>query len=150
MSHNAPYKHFAGRRELLAVVAQRDFDQLRSWFESASLEPPANARASLIGALDKLIEYARLHQARYRLLFSDENLSPSQGLVDAAFASFQAFRLLGSRYQLQVGQIGLDEVELAGLIYATCHGAIDLQLNGRATGSKGLVIQALGYCPYFQ
>ncbi len=104
----------------------------------------------LIGALDQLIEYARLHQARYRLLLSDENLSPSQGLVDAAFASFQAFRLLVSRYQLQVGQIGLDEVELAGLIYATCHGAIDLQLSGRATGSKGLVIQALGYCPYFQ
>jgi AcrR family transcriptional regulator len=139
VSHNAPYKHFAGRGELLAVVAQRDFGQLRGWFESASFRGPTDARASLIGALDRLIEYARVHPARYRLLFGDENLLPDPALVDAAFGSFQAFRLLVSRYQLEAGHTGIDETELAGLIYATCHGAIDLQLSGRAAGAKGLV-----------
>ncbi len=139
VSHNAPYKHFRGRKELLAVVAQRDFDQLRGWFEAASLGDSADAKKSLTGALERLVEYARAHEARYRLLFSDEDLSPDQALVNAAFASFQAFRLLVSRYQLHVGHIGMDDVELAGLIYATSHGAIDLHLSGRATGTKGLV-----------
>lgn len=139
VSHNAPYKHFAGRQELLAVVAQRDFDQLRGWFEAASLSDSGDARASLLGALGRLIEYAEAHPARYRLLFSDQSLTPDQALVGAAFASFQAFRLLVSRYQREVGHAGLDDTELAGLIYATCHGAIDLHLGGRAADAKGLV-----------
>ncbi|WP_290805856.1 TetR/AcrR family transcriptional regulator [Herbiconiux sp.] len=139
VSHNAPYKHFAGRQELLAVVAQRDFEQLRSWFETASLGSAGDARTSLLGALDQLIEYAHAHPARYRLLFSDQSLTPDDALVGAAFASFQAFRLLVSRYQREVGQAGLDDTELAGLIYATCHGAIDLHLGGRAADAKGLV-----------
>jgi AcrR family transcriptional regulator len=138
VSHNAPYKHFAGRQEMLAVVAQRDFDQLRSWFEAASLGASADARTSLLGALNRLTEYARAHPARYRLLFSDEDLSPDQAVVNAAFGSFQAFRLLVSRYQLEMGHAGVDDTALAGLIYATCHGAIDLHLSGRAAGAKGL------------
>jgi AcrR family transcriptional regulator len=138
VSHNAPYKHFASRQQLLALVAQRDFEQLRSWFEAASLEGNIDAKASLTGALQRLINYSQGHQARYRLLFSDENLSPDQALVDAAFGSFQAFRLLVSRYQLDAGLTGTDETALAGLIYATCHGAIDLHLSGRAAGAKGL------------
>lgn len=138
VSHNTPYKHFKGRTDLLAGVAERDFGQLRRMFETASLGEGAEARSALTGALGLLMAYAREHEARYRLLFSDAELKPDQTLVDAAFSSFQAFRLLVSRYQLQAGSPGIGEVEMAGLIYATCHGAIDLELSGRTAGTKGL------------
>ncbi|WP_354570249.1 TetR/AcrR family transcriptional regulator [Glaciihabitans sp. UYNi722] len=138
VSHNAPYKHFTGRSDLLAAVAERDFGELRRLFEQESLGEAVNARAALSSALHQLAEYARAHEARYRLLFSDPDLSPNETLVAAAFGSFQAFRLLVSRYQLRLVQPAIDELQLAGLIYATTHGAIDLELSSRASDAKGL------------
>jgi AcrR family transcriptional regulator len=139
VSHNTPYKHFDGRNDLLATVATNDFESLRAAFEAASFEDGARSRSSLTGALETLIAFSREHEARYRLMFSDNELSATPALEIAALASFQAFRLLVSRYQHQVGVTGIGEVELTGLVYATCHGAIDLEASGRAAGSKGLL-----------
>ena len=137
VSHNAPYRHFAGRSALLAAVAERDFDMLRQAFDardSASHDPEAALRASAAA----LIAYALRHKARYRLLFSDPQLLPVASLRDAAFGSFTAFSRIVARCQ-QAGVLpGADTVNLTGLIYAALHGAIDLQIGGRASGAKGL------------
>lgn len=136
VSHNAPYWHFRDRSALLAAVAERDFVQLHRAFEKQG--ESRDAEAALRNAAAALIDYAIHHKARYRLLFDDSGLSPDQSLKDAAMASFQAFSLIVSRCQREGVLPEIDTVRLTGLIYATLHGAIDLELGGRSSGSKGL------------
>jgi AcrR family transcriptional regulator len=136
VSHNAPYRHFKDRSALLAAVAERDFVRLRQAFEDQN--EGRDAETALRKASLALISYARKHKARYRLLFSDPGLTPEQSLKDAAMASFQAFNLIVSRCQRDSILPQGDPVSLTGLIYASLHGAIDLELGGRSGGAKGL------------
>ncbi len=145
VSHNAPYRHFSSRSALLAAVAERDLKMLRSAFEQQDVEDRA-AKAALRGAATALISYGLEHRARYRLLFSDPQLIPDPNLKEAAFGSFTAFNRIVARCQKEHALPHGDTVELTGLIYATLHGAIDLEIGGRATGSKGLSsVEATGH-----
>lgn len=137
VSHNAPYRHFSGRSALLAAVAERDSNMLRSAFERQDSEHD-QAETALLGASDVLIAYGLEHQSRYRLLFSDPQLIPEPKLKEAAFSSFMAFNHIVERCQEEHSLPRGDAVELTGLIYATLHGAIDLEIGGRASGAKGL------------
>lgn len=137
VSHNAPYRHFRDRSALLAAVAERDFIAFRHAFSAQNQDSPDSASA-LRNASAALIDYARKHQARYRLLFSDPGLSPDRSLREAAFGSFEAFSVIVSRCQKDRILPSIETVALTGLIYTALHGAIDLELGGRASGSKGL------------
>lgn len=137
VSHNAPYRHFRSRSALLAAVAERDFDRLRQAFEAQASEG-RDAETALRNAAAVLIAYSLKHKARYRLLFSDLDLVPEQSLKNAALGSFQAFSVIVSRCQQDGVLPQIDTVRLTGLIYAVLHGAIDLELGGRASKSKGL------------
>ena len=137
VSHNAPYRHFSGRSALLAAVAERDFIMLKQVFDTQD-SANRNPEAALRGSAAALIAYAVEHKARYRLLFSDPQLPSDASLKDAAFASFTAFSRIVARCQQDEALPEVDTVSLTGLIYATLHGAIDLELGGRASGTKGL------------
>lgn len=137
VSHNAPYRHFRDRSALLAAVAERDFNDIRQAFDRAATAGD-DAETALRKATAALVDYALAHRARYRLLFSDPGLRPEPSLQQAAIGSFHAFSRIVSRCQDDEVLPGVDTVSLTGLIYATLHGAIDLELGGRASGSKGL------------
>jgi len=138
VSHNAPYRHFRDRSALLAAVAERDFDRLRQAFE-AETDDLRDARSSLRAAVMVVIAYAREHPARYRLLFSHPDLvSGDEPLDVAAFGSFQAFAAIVRRCQAGGSLPPIETVRVTGLIDATLHGAIDLELGGRAREAKGL------------
>ena len=137
VSHNAPYRHFPGRGALLAAVAECDFNLLRQAFEDADREG-RDAETTLRDATRALITYALGHKARYRLLFSDPQLQLSPSLREAAFGAFTAFTRIVARCQGDNALPSADTVSLTGLIYATLHGAIDLEIGGRASGAKGL------------
>lgn len=137
VSHNAPYRHFLDRSALLAAVAGRDFDRLRQAFQT-NADGPQDARLSLRAALMVIIAYAQEHPARYRLLFSDPNLVSDGDLEVAAFGSFQAFAAIVQQCQMDKSLRSIDTTRMTGLIYATLHGAIDLELGGRARKAKGL------------
>ena len=138
VSHNAPYRHFRDRSALLAAVAERDLDMLREAFQ-AKADSPQDARSSLRAAVMVMIAYAREHPARYRLLFSDPGLTSVDGALEAAaFCSFQAFAAIVRRCQSDGGLRLIETATLTGLIHATLHGAIDLELGGRAKEAKGL------------
>lgn len=136
VSHNAPYRHFRSRSALLAAVAERDFVHLRQAVEEQG--KAAKPEKAIRNAAKVLIDYALKHPARYRLLFSDPGLSPEPALKNAAMASFEAVRSIVSRCQREGALPEFDPVRLTGLIYAALHGAIDLELGGRASGAKGL------------
>lgn len=137
VSHNAPYRHFPSRSALLAAVAERDFDSLRRTFDDKSSDND-DAEVALRGAATALIAYATKHKARYRLLFSDPQLLPEASLKKAAFGSFLAFSQIVARCQRNAALPTVDTISLTGLIYATLHGAIDLEIGGRASDTKGL------------
>ncbi len=138
VSHNAPYRHFRDRSALLAAVAERDFNQLGRAFRSEAEIMP-DGRGSLRGALMVVIGYARKHPARYRLLFSDPDLrSDDDRLEVAAFGAFTAFAAIVRRCQAEGSLPMIETARIAGLIYATLHGTIDLELGGRAREAKGL------------
>ena len=123
---------------MLAAVAERDLDHIRQAFE-VQVDVGPDGRTSLRGALRVLIAYARQHPARYRLLFSDSGLVSGSGVLDvAAFDTFKAFAAIVQRCQAEASLPAGETVRIAGLIHATLHGAIDLELGGRAKEAKGL------------
>src|SRR6201991_1831635 len=68
VSHNAPYKHFAEKRELLAAVSAAGFEALtkRMGAEAAKLDHP---RAQLFAVLRAYVHYGVENPALYRLMF---------------------------------------------------------------------------------
>src|SRR6202047_513152 len=68
VSHNAPYKHFADKRELLAAVSGGGFEWLtdRMAGEIGSL---SNARKQLFALLRAYIDHGVENPALYRLMF---------------------------------------------------------------------------------
>ena len=138
VSHNAPFRHFRDRSALLAAVVERDFDRLGQAFQARG-DDPQDARLSLRAALMVVVAYAREHPARYRLLFSDPNLVAGDGALEvAAFGSFQAFAAIVRQCQVDKSLRPIETARMTGLIYATLHGAIDLEIGGRARKAKGL------------
>src|SRR6476620_12375289 len=56
VSHNAPYKHFAEKRELLAAVSSAGFEHLTQRMSNA-IAGQANARAHLFAMLRAYIQH---------------------------------------------------------------------------------------------
>lgn len=137
VSHNAPYRHFKSRDAILAAVAENDFISLAQAFRTCAVDRQ-NPELALKSAIAALIVYGRNHPARYRHLFSEPTLASAGGELEvAALEAFRAFGELVNTYKGTSLQ-SIESLKLAGLIYATLHGCIDLELGGRAREAKGL------------
>jgi AcrR family transcriptional regulator len=68
VSHNAPYKHFADKRELLAAVSTAGFEQLTRRM-SSELARHTTARAQLFAVLRAYVQHGVDNPALYRLMF---------------------------------------------------------------------------------
>ena len=78
VSHNAPYKHFPEKRDLLAAVAARGFEALAER-TLASLKGVTGARAQLIACGRAFVAQGIANPALYRLMFSAALTSPVAG-----------------------------------------------------------------------
>jgi AcrR family transcriptional regulator len=78
VSHNAPYKHFPEKRDLLAAVAARGFETLAKR-TLASLEGLTDARARLLACGRAFVAHGIANPALYRLMFSAVLTSPGAG-----------------------------------------------------------------------
>ena len=78
VSHNAPYKHFADKRELLAAVSAAGFEMLtkRMAREIAGL---GNAREQLFAMLRAYIDHGVENPALYSLMFGGYLGGPDHG-----------------------------------------------------------------------
>jgi AcrR family transcriptional regulator len=68
VSAMAPYRHFPDKAGLLAAVASRGFEMLRSVLVAADNEP--DAREALFAQGMAFIDFARTHPALFRLMYS--------------------------------------------------------------------------------
>ena len=120
VSHNAPYKHFAGKEALLAAVAARELTR-----QSAVVATAATLRSVLHG----YVGWALAHPARFRLVFG----AWSAGSEELAAAAETARATLIARVADQQHASRLpdgDPERLAALLQALAHGAVALTLAG--------------------
>lgn len=138
VSRQAPYRHFAKKEELLSVVAAGYFDRVG--------EKMAGAAEAADGSFERLdamvaayVGFALENPARTRLMFGPEvKSSPYPTVHEAARAVHERFVWAVADCQ-EAGLLpGEDPIELAALVYAAAHGAVDLTLSGHTEEAKGL------------
>lgn len=75
VSHNAPYNHFAEKRDLLDAVAAVGFDTLRLDMRKA-MEGATDACVAMIAIARAYVAFAANNPALYRLMFGPELAGP--------------------------------------------------------------------------
>ncbi len=135
VSHNAPYKHFKSKEDLLAAIASRELSR------QAAAMNRAGARTSPLEALRSLmhgyVRWARAYPARFKLTFGPWS-HDSKELGEAA-TSARAGLIDIVRAAQQRGQLGHGDPErIASVMLALAHGAADLALGGHlSSAGKG-------------
>ncbi len=138
VSRQAPYRHFADKEQLLSVVAAGYFERV-----GEAMAEAASAAGDPFGRLEAMVEayvgFALASPPRARLMFGPEVKGSSHpGVHEAARAVHEGFVGVVAECQ-RAGELPAgDPVELAALMYATAHGAVDLTLSGHTEEAKGL------------
>ena len=90
-------------------------------------------------ALKVVVDSSIEHPARYRLLFNDPAIAAQKGeLEQAAIVAFAEFIAIVKECQAARTLPDVSETTIAGLLFATLHGLIALEANGRMHPEKGL------------
>jgi AcrR family transcriptional regulator len=117
VSHNAPYKHFADKEELLAAVAARELTRRQRAVKVTDL------RAMMHG----YVAWALRYPARFKLTFGPWSRGSAE-LAEAATAARSVMVASVERAQATGELPAGDPERVAALILATAHGAVDLAL----------------------
>jgi len=139
VSRQAPYKHFADKGALLSVVAAGFFVRLGEEMAAAAEGVGEDPLGRLQAMGEAYVRFALANPNRYRLMFGPEMRSiPLAEVHEAAHDVYERFVRAVADSQ-EAGRLPEgNPVELAALLYATSHGAVDLALAGQDGGSKGL------------
>jgi AcrR family transcriptional regulator len=135
VSHNAPYKHFAGKEALLAAVAARELNRRSSALSAiaaAQGAPGTAVRAAMRGYVAWALEFPQ----RFKLVYGP--WSKGSGSSELAVAASAARALMAGLVAdaQRAGQLpATDPERLASLLLALTHGAVDLALAGHLSPS---------------
>lgn len=138
VSHNTPYRHFADRADLLAAVAEQDFNTLLTALQDIECSD-RKPDHKVMAALDVFITYGEAHPARYRMLFTHHTDTTPHGERVQAVA-METFSTLVKLVKIAQDAGQLPDVPaptLTGLIYTTVHGLLDFKACGRMSAEKG-------------
>jgi len=128
VSHNAPYKHFAGKEDLLAAVAARELGDRGARPDRSRAEPDARQ------LMHAYVRWALRYPARFKLTFGAWSPgSAGSGIADLAAAAAAARSGLVAAVERgqAAGELPAgDPDRVAALALAVAHGAADLALNG--------------------
>jgi len=157
VSHNAPYKHFVDKRELLAAVSTAGFELLTQRM-SDGIARHSNARAQLFAMLRAYIHHGVENPALYRLMFGGYLTGPDYGrpAIERAAAEETKDLLTGVIVNGGLGRaipnIARNERKIAGAILACwslVHGLTMLLADGlvgprkKSDALTGSVVQGL-------
>jgi AcrR family transcriptional regulator len=135
LSHNAPYKHFADKQDLLAAVVARDLARREAaGRRTVSGKQPLEA---VVAMLHSSVRHAQRHPELFRLTYGRWT-TVSAELSAAADVARSAFVATVAAAQADGTLPAGDPERLAALLQALTHGAIDLALSGHlARDGKG-------------
>jgi AcrR family transcriptional regulator len=129
VSHNAPYKHFADKQDLLAAVAATELRRRGRPRSAASAD-----RSTLRQMMHSYIRWATRYPARFKLTFGPWT-TDSPELADAATSARSALVSAVHAAQQEGTLPAGDPERVAALIQAAAHGAADLALGGHLSRS---------------
>jgi len=86
VSHNAPYNHFADKRDLLAAVAATGFTQLGERI-LAAISGIENAQTALVKSALAYVTFGVENPAHYRLMFSSALVTAQEGRPESVAAA---------------------------------------------------------------
>jgi AcrR family transcriptional regulator len=138
VSHNAPYKHFTDKRELLAAVSTAGFELLTRRM-SNEIAKHSNVRAQLFAMLRAYIHHGVENPALYRLMFGGYLRSPNDArpAIERAVAEKTKALLAGTIAKGGLGRAipntPRNEQKIAGAILACwslVHGLTMLLADG--------------------
>ncbi len=135
VSHAAAYRHFKSKPDLIAAIALRGFDALKSDLENALIGNPngkINARQSTLALGHAYLEFAINNAGAYRTLFHPDIIS-AEAYPELHAASFAALQVLVEIMQagIDCGDIEdkFDAAQLATSVWAGLHGYASLLLD---------------------
>jgi AcrR family transcriptional regulator len=135
VSHNAPYKHFADKEELLAAVAARDLS--RQYVSSRRIRGSRTAVETVKAALLGYVRHALAHPEIFKLTYGPwRNGSAELGTAADSARSALVTAVMAAQ---EDGDLPSGDPErLTALLLALAHGATDLALSGHlARDGKG-------------
>jgi AcrR family transcriptional regulator len=110
VSHNAPYRHFAGRDALIAALVAEGFDELKKALE--------NRAGRELG--EAYVTFALAQPQRFRLMFAS-------GRVDEE---------LKTRFSNAFSHLGADSAAAGAAAWSLVHGLASLILEGQLEASE--------------
>ena len=134
VSHNAPYKHFASKEELLAAVASRELDRQAKTLarvDKGNARPVETLQAMMRG----YVSWAVAYPERFKLTFGRWS-GGTKELADAASAATAGLNALVAAAQAKRELPAGDPERLAALILSLAHGAADRAIGGHLS-AKG-------------
>lgn len=150
VSHNAPYKHFADKRELLAAVSAVGFELLAQRMAEA-MEGLTSPRAQLSAMARDYVRHGVDNPALYRLMFGGYLTGPDEGrpAIEIAAAEKTKALLAGAIVDGALGRrfpnTPRNERKIAGAIlvfWSQMHG-LTMLLNDRLVGPSGKTDQLI-------
>jgi AcrR family transcriptional regulator len=144
VSHNAPYRHFRDREELMAAVSTEGYGELTRTMQEAG-EHESNSLARLKQAGLAYVKFALRRPEHFTVMFDAPASKPSEKLcfgpkqmknkypqaADAAERSFRTLMNFVAACQ-QEGTLPVgDTKELALLAWSMVHGIAKLAITGR-------------------
>ncbi|MGI8553696.1 MAG: TetR/AcrR family transcriptional regulator [Dehalococcoidia bacterium] len=132
VSHNAPYKHFANKEELLAAVAAREL--LRHQRASTSVADGETPDQAVKTLMHGYISWAVTHPVRFKLTFG--TWSGDSAELSAAAATARIVLVTAVARAQKAGTLPAGDPErVMALLMAVAHGAVDLFLAGHLSVS---------------
>lgn len=140
VSHNAPYNHFADKRDLLAAVAAAGFETLRMRLVAATADA-SSPEAALLAIGTAYVHFGLGNPAHYRLMFGSTLTTGKGGLpAVVAEAAAGAKAVLGEAVLrgAQTGRFAVSPASQAELglavlsAWSLVHGLTMLAIDGLA------------------
>jgi AcrR family transcriptional regulator len=146
VSHNAPYRHFRDKDELLAAVATQGFEELtQSMLDAARKHRTALARFRSSGLA--YVDFALRRPEHFTVMFDAPLRSDGVSTeVDAGARAFET--LVGFVRDCQAeGQLSPgDSMQIALVAWSLVHGVAKLAVAGRFPGwTKSKILQFAGF-----
>ncbi len=140
VSHNAPYNHFADKRELLAAVAATGFVQLSERI-LAAISGIENAQTALERSSVAYVTFGVENPAHYRLMFSSALVTAAEGRPETVAAAGADTRAILAGIIRRGADEGIfdaalcrdDELRVSVLVaWSAVHGLTMLTIDGIA------------------
>lgn len=133
VSHNAPYRHFRDKDELLAEVARQGFEEL-----TQSMIKAARSQNTPVGQLRDAglayIDFALRRPQHFTIMFDAPVPESGQDAHDAGARSFQTLVKFIEACQKEGQIVSGDPAQLALIAWSLVHGIAKLALAGRFQG----------------